>query len=101
MASIQFPDNEPCLQLISGRGGVFALLDEQCALGQGSDAQFLDRLVAEHDGHPFFHKEKRARTAFVVRHYAGDVSYETEGFREKNKDTLKDSLKVLQSNLSV
>jgi myosin heavy subunit len=92
---IQFPDNTPCLKLITDKLGIIALLDEECALGKGSDMGFLDKVVQEHSSHPFFFKDRLKQTSFVVKHYAADVSYEIAGFLDKNRDTLKDEMKLL------
>jgi myosin heavy subunit len=95
MSDVSFPDNTPCLKMISASGGVMALLDEECQLGSGSDASFFSKVTGKFNGFPFFIVDKLSRTNFVVRHYAGDVSYDTTDFREKNLDTLKDAWKLL------
>eukprot|EP01006_Ploeotia_vitrea_P036084 TRINITY_DN65964_c1_g2_i4.p1 TRINITY_DN65964_c1_g2~~TRINITY_DN65964_c1_g2_i4.p1 ORF type:complete len:1194 (+),score=255.37 TRINITY_DN65964_c1_g2_i4:390-3584(+) len=92
---IEFPDNTPCLKLITDKMGIIALLDEQCALGKGTDEAFLADVVSNHSKHPFFEKKTLAKTSFIIKHYAGDVSYEVAHFLEKNKDTLKDDMKVI------
>ncbi len=39
---------------------------------------------------------------FTIRHFAGDVHYNANGFLEKNKDALAESLiKLLESNTSI
>lgn len=35
---------------------------------------------------------------FVINHYAGDVTYEIEGFMEKNKDLLSDNIMETMSS---
>lgn len=95
MSDVSFPDNTPCLKMISGSGSIMALLDEECQLGSGSDASFFSKVSGKFNGNPFFIVDKLSRTNFVVRHYAGDVSYDTTDFREKNLDTLKDAWKLL------
>eukprot|EP01006_Ploeotia_vitrea_P036082 TRINITY_DN65964_c1_g2_i2.p1 TRINITY_DN65964_c1_g2~~TRINITY_DN65964_c1_g2_i2.p1 ORF type:complete len:1205 (+),score=238.85 TRINITY_DN65964_c1_g2_i2:390-3617(+) len=92
---IEFPDNTPCLKLITDKMGIIALLDEQCALGKGTDEAFLADVVNNHAKHPFFEKKTLAKTSFIIKHYAGDVSYEVAHFLEKNKDTLKDDMKLI------
>ena len=94
-SSVPFPDNTPCLQLISGKGGIMPLLDEECNLGSGTNAAFYSKVCAEFGKHAFFEVPRMARTHFIVKHYAGHVSYDTSDFREKNLDTLKDAWKDL------
>jgi hypothetical protein len=94
-ASISCPDNSPCLQLISdSRTGIFAILDDQCSIGKGSDADFLALTISAHGKHKDFVVEKTSKTAFSVRHYAGVVKYETNGWVEKNRDNLKDGMRI-------
>ena len=75
--------------------GVFALLDEECALGKGTDLAFIQKLEASKGTHAFFMKKRISQTSFIIKHYAADVAYEVEGFREKNMDPLKDSMKIM------
>ncbi|KAJ9464535.1 Myosin-13 [Diplonema papillatum] len=94
VSRVECPDNSPCLRLITGKLGLFELLDEECALGEGTDMAFLSKLEDHCKGkNPFFDKKRLATTSFIVKHYASDVSYEVDGFREKNMDPLKDSMK--------
>ena len=94
VTEVVFPDNTPCLDMISGKGGVLALLDEECALGKGSSAGWLHNLEVHHKKNPFFLKKPLAKTSFIVKHYAGDVSYEVNGVLDKNRDTLKEAYKL-------
>ena len=95
VSKVECPDNSPCLELVIGKLGLFALLDEECALGEGSDKAFLAKFESQHAQHPFFAKKRTSQTSFVIRHYASDVTYEVEGFRDKNMDPLKDSMKLM------
>ena len=95
VSGVPFPDNTPCLKLIAGQGSILALLDEECQLGSGTDASFLEKIKGKFSTHEFFCVQKLARTTFSIRHYACDVTYEVAGFREKNLDTLKDAWKLI------
>ncbi|KAJ9450179.1 Myosin-8 [Diplonema papillatum] len=95
VADVEFPDNSPCLKMMVGKGGIAALLDEECSLGQGSDDGFLHKITEGHASNPFFLKKALCQSSFIVHHYAGSVSYEVENFLEKNRDTLKDSMRLI------
>jgi myosin heavy subunit len=97
MSMVAFPDNAPCIHMVSGKGGIFALLDEECSLGKGTDDSFLEKLSVAHQGNPFFQRKILQKSSFTVIHYAGDVTYEVSGFLDKNRDTIKDAFKVIVS----
>ena len=90
---IEFSDNQPCIDVIEGRLGVLALLDEESRLPSGTDASFLTKLntqLGKPENKAVFKRPRFGNTAFAIAHYALDVTYEVEGFLEKNRDTVPD-----------
>mmetsp|Transcript_23192 Transcript_23192/g.71334 ORF Transcript_23192/g.71334 Transcript_23192/m.71334 type:complete len:942 (+) Transcript_23192:1805-4630(+) len=57
--------------------------------GPQIDATFRSDVAASQQQHRHFRPSK---TGFVVQHYAGDVSYDTHGFAESNRDELRNDL---------
>eukprot|EP00457_Paulinella_chromatophora_P000941 gb/GEZN01000943.1/.p1 GENE.gb/GEZN01000943.1/~~gb/GEZN01000943.1/.p1 ORF type:complete len:1030 (+),score=139.44 gb/GEZN01000943.1/:99-3188(+) len=82
--------------------GIIAFLDEQCVIGQGSDEKFLDALARNLATHKHFIRKtgvKDNRDEFTIKHYAGDVNYNSTGFVDKNKDLIwKDILELGESS---
>jgi myosin-5 len=98
---IDFADNQPCIDLIEGKLGVLSLLDEESRLPMGSDEQFVTKLHHNFSGdkHKFYKKPRFGKSAFTVCHYAVDVTYESDGFIEKNRDTVPDEhMEVLRAS---
>ncbi|SPN98870.1 probable myosin MYO2 [Cephalotrichum gorgonifer] len=97
---IDFSDNQPCIDLIEGKMGILTLLDEESRLPMGTDDQFVNKLHHNFGSskHQFYKKPRFGKSAFTVCHYAVDVNYESEGFIEKNRDTVPDEqMKILRS----
>jgi myosin V len=95
---IDFSDNQPCIDVIEGKLGVLALLDEESRLPAGTDASFLTKLntqLVKPETKDVFKKPRFGNTAFTITHYALDVTYEVEGFLEKNRDTVPDEQMAL------
>ncbi|KAJ8106127.1 hypothetical protein OPT61_g9746 [Boeremia exigua] len=98
---IDFADNQPCIDLIEGKLGILSLLDEESRLPMGSDEQFVTKLHHNYSGdkHKFYKKPRFGKSAFTVCHYAVDVTYESDGFIEKNRDTVPDEhMEVLRAS---
>ncbi|CAD5318997.1 unnamed protein product [Arabidopsis thaliana] len=86
-SQITFPDNRYVLELIEKkRGGIIALLDEACMFPRSTHKTFSQKLYETLKDNKYFSKPKLSRTDFTICHYAGDVTYQTEQFLEKNKD---------------
>ncbi|CAI9290550.1 unnamed protein product [Lactuca saligna] len=84
---IQFEDNQDILDLIEKKpGGVLALLDEACMFPRATHETFAEKLYQTFSNHKRFSKPKLAKTDFTICHYAGDVTYQSEFFLDKNKD---------------
>lgn len=66
---------------------------------RGSDAGFLEKLGDKQGHNKVYKRNMKKPDHFIVRHYAGDVSYDGNGFLEKNRDTLtQDIIEMLQSS---
>ena len=98
---IDFADNQPCINLIENKLGILALLDEESRLPAGNDASWIEKMYQNLDKPPtnkVFKKPRFGQTKFVVSHYAHDVTYDIEGFIEKNRDTVGEGhLEVLKN----
>merc|ERR1719193_249354 len=106
--NIDYTDNQPILDLIEGgprskpRGlpmGILMLLNEEGKTPNGSERGFMNKLTAGHQRSRYFRKNPRMN--FVLTHYAGDVTYNVNGFMEKNADTLSPDLLELVGSSKV
>jgi len=90
---LDFPDNQDAVDILQAKNtGVFAILDEECLVPQGSDQGFCNKIMKQHRGHRRFDEIKTKPSWFVIKHFAGPVSYCTDGFLDKNKDQLSHDL---------
>ncbi|KOM46126.1 hypothetical protein LR48_Vigan06g143200 [Vigna angularis] len=96
-AKVEFEDNQDCLNLFEKRPlGLLSLLDEESTFPNGTDLTFANKLKQHLNSNSCFKGERDQ--AFTVHHYAGQVTYDTTGFLEKNRDLLHlDSIQLLSS----
>lgn len=70
---------------------MIALLDDTCNFPKGDDVKFLQKINEVHGQHA--HCQPHIGTnEFTIKHYAGDVTYNIEGFCDKNRDLLFNDL---------
>ncbi|RLN68282.1 hypothetical protein BBJ29_000830 [Phytophthora kernoviae] len=89
---VKYRDNQDMLDLLENSMGVMALLNEECVRPMGSDLSFVSKLVSLRESHPRLERTRLSQTHFMLHHYAGPVTYDAEGFVEKNKDSLQPDL---------
>ncbi|XP_053318896.1 unconventional myosin-Vc [Spea bombifrons] len=90
---IDFYDNQPVIDLIEAKMGILELLDEECLLPQGRDENWLQKLYNNYlNKNPLFEKPRMSNRAFIIQHFADKVEYQCDGFLEKNRDTVYESL---------
>ncbi|CAA7036455.1 unnamed protein product [Microthlaspi erraticum] len=94
---VDFEDNQGCLSLFEKKPlGLLSLLDEESTFPNGTDLTLANKLKQHLDSNSCFRGDRGK--LFTVVHYAGEVTYETTGFLEKNRDLLHlDSIQLLSS----
>lgn len=95
---IKYFNNKIVCDLIEERRppGIFAALNDACATAHAdptaADNSFIQRMAALSSN---AHFDSRG-AQFIVKHYAGDVTYNVAGMTDKNKDLLvKDLLDLI------
>ncbi|KAL1969224.1 hypothetical protein VTN77DRAFT_478 [Rasamsonia byssochlamydoides] len=98
---ISYFDNKVVCSLIEDKRppGVFAALNDACATAHAdsaaADQTFVGRLNFLSQNPNFENRQGQ----FIIKHYAGDVTYTVEGMTDKNKDQLlKDLLNLVDSS---
>ncbi|CCI42021.1 unnamed protein product [Albugo candida] len=81
-------------QAVAQSPGIFLVLDDTVKTmhsqeGEAIDKTFLDKVTSTHQNHPHFAKRGRD---FGIRHYAGTVQYQTQGFGDTNKGAVSPEL---------
>ncbi|KAI9272034.1 P-loop containing nucleoside triphosphate hydrolase protein [Sporodiniella umbellata] len=92
---IEFSDNQKCIEVIESKLGILSLLDEESRMPSGTDQGFCNKLYSSFSDPKYknyFKKPRFSNSAFTVVHYAHEVEYDSEGFIDKNKDTVPDEL---------
>eukprot|EP01122_Echinamoeba_exundans_P012210 TRINITY_DN5050_c0_g1_i1.p1 TRINITY_DN5050_c0_g1~~TRINITY_DN5050_c0_g1_i1.p1 ORF type:complete len:1669 (+),score=459.37 TRINITY_DN5050_c0_g1_i1:93-5099(+) len=98
-----FEDNQNVLDLIEAKPkGLLPQLDEELRMPQSTDATYLTKIIQTFNGKKEvpFEKPVKLATHFTVQHYAGPVTYNVDGFLDKNKDQMYDDLIKVMSESS-
>lgn len=85
--------------------GILPLLDEETIMPNSTDAKFYDRLLTTVSSNSRFQRVKTSQNNklqttkhlnnFIIKHYAGDVEYNSSDWLHKNKEPLSEHLQEL------
>ncbi|XP_058871137.1 unconventional myosin-If-like [Acipenser ruthenus] len=100
---IEYFNNKIVCDLIENKlnpPGIMSVLDDVCATmhakGEGADGTLLQKLQGAVGTHEHFNSWN---SGFIIHHYAGKVSYDINGFCERNRDVLfTDLIDLMQSS---
>uniref|UniRef100_A0A452GZS1 Myosin VB n=1 Tax=Gopherus agassizii TaxID=38772 RepID=A0A452GZS1_9SAUR len=96
---IDFYDNQPCIDLIEAKLGILDLLDEECKVPKGTDQNWAQKLYDRYSSSQHFQKPRMSNTSFIVVHFADKVEYQSDGFLEKNRDTVyEEQINILKAS---
>jgi len=93
--AISFRDNQDVIDLISKKPhGLLFLLEEHGMMNRKpDDGALLNTFNTSHERvHAAYSKSRFGKDGFIIKHFAGDVTYAIEGFIVKNNDSLQDDL---------
>ncbi|XP_055807191.1 myosin-2-like isoform X2 [Solanum dulcamara] len=95
---VDFQDNQECLDLFEQKPiGIISLLDEESNFHKATDLAFANKIKQHLKAKPCYRGD---REDFGIRHYAGEVIYDTSGFLDKNRDTVHPNIIQLLSSSS-
>jgi len=113
---VDWEDNTECLEVLAGKSAhsVFNMLTEHSRLPKTNDAEMTEKIHDVHRKSKHIYAAKMGTTggrsqaknrlthreAFVVKHFAGEVVYRTDGWLRKNTDTLHEDLQLCMSSSS-
>ncbi|XP_033123994.1 unconventional myosin-Ie-like [Anneissia japonica] len=100
--AIEYFNNKVVCDLIESKKpvGVMCILDDICAtmhaVVEGADEKLLGKLALSVGSNEYY---QSSSVGFTIHHYAGKVTYDVNGFCERNRDVLfPDLIELMQSS---
>jgi myosin-15 len=69
--------------------GIFHLLDDESNFPKATDVSFMEKCHYNHALNELYSRPRLSGLEFGVKHFAGPVWYNVEGFLDKNRDILR------------
>lgn len=91
-ASVTFQDNQSTIDLIDSKLSIFSFLDDETKFPKATDTTWLAKMTTNLVKNNCFVIPKLSTGVFVMKHYAGEVTYTVNGFIDKNRDAISDDI---------
>ena len=89
-------DNSETIELLEAKpGGVLSLINEECLVPKGSDTTLVEKMFQQLIANKKLKRPLKKKSSFQILHFAGLVTYSSEGLLEKNKDPVSEDLLTL------
>ena len=75
--------------------GIIRLIQDEITMPSGNDQSLSSKLHHQHSEHLNYTKVKKNKMQFEIKHFAGAVRYEINGFFAKNLDALTECTKEM------
>jgi hypothetical protein len=110
---VDWEDNSECIEIIAGKApsSIFNSLTEHSRLPNSSNQAMTESLLSSNRKTQVIHAPKLTsgagrtkgnrltqKEAFIIHHFAGEVCYRTDGWLEKNTDSLHEDLSLCMSS---
>ncbi|KAM9989947.1 hypothetical protein ACTFIY_005993 [Dictyostelium cf. discoideum] len=93
-----FIDNKECIELVEKKSyGLLSLLDDECMMPKGSEVTLLEKYNKQYHNTNQYYQRTLAKGTLGIKHFAGDVTYQTDGWLEKNRDSIPTEVEQLLS----
>ena len=92
---IVLDSNDACCDLIDN---ILGIIQDEIKVQNGSDKNIISKMKKSHEKHENFQMKKKTPTKFNIVHFAGNVTYDIDGFYSKNIDNLNDVIKTMLKN---
>ncbi|XP_038068155.1 myosin-3-like [Patiria miniata] len=89
---VEYNDNTPCLELLTSKDAGIVGIMEKVGLESTDDQMLMQSINNKHQGNSFFQAEPDHEDMFTIKHYAGDVTYNTSDFLHANRDVINDDI---------
>uniref|UniRef100_A0A3P9LF06 Si:ch73-194h10.2 n=1 Tax=Oryzias latipes TaxID=8090 RepID=A0A3P9LF06_ORYLA len=97
---IEYQDNQKTLDVLASKTmNMLALIDEESNFPKGTDTTLLQKMNQFHEkGNVYIRPKNVHETVFGIRHFAGEVYYDSQ-FLEKNRDAFSsDMIQVVEAS---
>ncbi|KAK5582398.1 hypothetical protein RB653_003981 [Dictyostelium firmibasis] len=96
-----FIDNKECIELVEKKSyGLLSLLDDECMMPKGSETTLLEKYNKQYHNTNQYYQRTLAKGTLGIKHFAGDVIYQTDSWLEKNRDSVSSEVEQLLSSSS-